>query len=171
MENNSPKKNVGVAFKDLDEDWQKWTGDMFMDLMHLAAEQTNEWAIECIKHLAVINAAGLAGAATLAGLSKPFPHSDPVTAAKLFLAGLFTAFVCLFMGFHMNLRGMKRLRIRMDSFFGGTGTLADFGDLEPIRYRAAILAVAVISLAVFLMGVASMLPFDIGSLAQLLKMT
>lgn len=136
-----------------------------MESIRLGAEMTNEWALECVKHLAIINAAGLAGAATLAGLGKPIENADPVTSAKWFIIGLFAAFVCLYMGYDMNMRGMKRFRRRLDDFFQGIGTTADFQNLEPVAYKRAMVGVALVSAATFIVGVYGMLPFDIKPLA------
>jgi hypothetical protein len=160
----------GVAFAAMPPEGQAWIRDAYMNLMHLAAETTNEWAIECIKHLAIINGAGLAGAATLAGLGTTLIGADPMTAAKWFLIGLFLAFVCLYMGFDMNERGMRRFRKRLDSFFDGSGTTADMSNLEPVGYKRAIIVVALISAVAFVTGVSEMLPFELKSLAHLFRM-
>lgn len=80
------------------------------------ANQMHEWTMEVVKHLAIINAAGLAGAATLIAtqISETIHRSYFVFSAIAFALGLTLAVVDMHLNSMGHLARVKEMRRRID---------------------------------------------------------
>lgn len=80
------------------------------------ANQTREWTMEVVKHLAIINAAGLAGVVTLiaAQISEAINRSNFVFAAIFFAVGLALAVMDMYLNSMGHYHRAKEVRRRID---------------------------------------------------------
>jgi hypothetical protein len=141
--------------KDLRPDAQELVNERFATLTEIVMSGVLEWGFEVIKHLAIFNGGGLAGAAALAQVvEKNSPaHALTLEASHLFVSGLILALVTMVAIYITGLLLMRRFIAETMEISLGTDTLGEMR--MSWAARALVVAnwiLAASSIALFLMG-------------------
>ncbi|WP_020069056.1 hypothetical protein [Paraburkholderia caledonica] len=114
------------------------------------ANRVDTWGIEVVKHLVIINAAGLAGTFTLyqvQGIERSFFPT------VLFLTGLTSSFVSLMLSWHLHRKIFFSIFRGFFQFLAGTAN-SDFASRPAIDFRSWAGAVTITALAAGLLFLA-----------------
>ncbi|WOD18979.1 hypothetical protein [Paraburkholderia kirstenboschensis] len=142
-----PKKFIGQ----MSPEEVKAEVDRTVEALREQGARVDEWALEVLKHLILMNAAGLAGTFTLyqvQGIERSFWPT------VIFLAGLISAFLSLMLGWHLHRRMLFGTITGFLSFIGGKRDSAFMTTtLLSSRYLGAtVIVFACLSGAIFLAG-------------------
>lgn len=150
-----------MRIHDLKPDERIWMRDFLMSLVQAGSTMSNEWGMETIKHLAVVNGGGLAGAFAMFSAPNKFPGASPESAAQLFFLGLFVAFMTLVFSYWVAKSSTRRAAEVIAEYVNGSAPGAALLDLEPKWGIRCVYATAVLSLLLFVLGIAFLTPFDL----------
>lgn len=126
-----------------------------LDVLSEQASRADMWGIEVLKHLVIINGAGLAGTFTLYQV-QGIPRSFWPTFA--FLIGLAAAFLSLTMGWVFHRRVIEHLISGLSQFIQGA-VGENFGLIATAKVRPVfgiVMALSVTSGVAFLVGAISL---------------
>ncbi|MFM0135080.1 hypothetical protein [Caballeronia grimmiae] len=139
---------------------QAWSRESLMGLLQGASTMSNDWAMETVKHLAIVNGGGLAGAVAMFSAPTKFPNSEPAAAAQLFFLGLAASFITLCMAYCVSRYSTKTAAVAIMKYMNGLATASILLDLEPKWGIRCVWALSILSMGLFASGILFLTPFD-----------
>ncbi|MFM0427553.1 hypothetical protein PQQ75_00950 [Paraburkholderia aspalathi] len=147
----TPKKQTFI--KSIDPDQAKYWLKLFEDIRSLAHSDSLEWQLETVKHLAIINGAGLAASVAIVAADKMAPiRSQAITCIALCAFGLLLAVALMFWRWIWGTFQTRKLLLFIKAFERGVAPIEDFDALVLTGWKR-IVAFGAAGLSLLLFGV------------------
>ncbi|KFG94397.1 hypothetical protein GQ56_0126430 [Burkholderia paludis] len=153
--NRQPK--VDRYLKDAPDETQKTVREFLLGMVTAVSSQLMQWALETVKHLIVINAAGLAGVVAMYGGGYA-PKVAATHAGVCFLIGICLAFAALASGYITGFITLRRMANHIADIIASTAPTHVLDGTVNNFFIVANWTLSAISLCVFILGVAKLIP-------------
>jgi aryl-alcohol dehydrogenase-like predicted oxidoreductase len=154
------KKNqeAPTYLKDAPQETQDYIRAFLLDILKVVMEQLLQWALETIKHLIVLNAAGLAGVVAMYSATAYAPKVAATHAGAAFLVGIAIAFAALASGYVTGILTLRSMSRRYGDVIQSRAPTQAIAEVANKGYVALNWLLALASLIAFIVGVARLLP-------------
>ena len=157
-EEQPPPINVfdpnAVRLNDLtDKFYRDQVAQSFVSIRDMLAQGVTQWGFEVVKHLSIVNAAGIAGATALATSTKPIAVAA-LGSVYWFLCGLVAAIIAMIVIYFV---GFAYLRVFNKQFFSVLASTQPISSMKPPPWFWIMIGInwslCALSLVLFLGGV------------------
>ena len=143
-----------VRLKDIpDKEYRDHVAQSFLSLRDTITQGATQWGFEVVKHFAIINATGIAGATALATSTKPIAAAA-LGSVYWFLWGLVAAIVTMVVIYFV---GLAYTRVYSRQLFPMLASASPISAMNPPRWLWRLICInwllGAISLALFFSGV------------------